>query len=114
MNLWKLIFLKKNDVFIVRLKGYADFESVTSLEQTCSQYLLGNKKVIFNLADLNFVGSSGLSTLINILQKLKSQSSLKICNAGREFQRIFASSHLGHLEIYENESSAAQSFTTAD
>ena len=105
-------FSQKNEVIIVRLKGYADFESVTSLEQTCSKHLLGNKKIIFNLADLKFVGSSGLSTLINILQKLKSQSSLKICSAGREFQRIFAESRLGHLEIYENESSAAQAFTT--
>lgn len=104
-------FSKKDDVIIVRLKGHADFESVAELNQTCNKYLLHNKKVIFNLAHLNFVGSNGVAHLINILKNLKTHSSLKMCSVGEEFQRIFADSRLGHLEIYEDEKSAKQAFS---
>ena len=103
-------FSKKDDVIIVRLKGHADFESIASLNQTCNKYLLQNKKIIFNLAHLSFVGSNGVANLISILKNLKTHSSLKMCSVGEEFQRIFASSQLDHLEIYEDEQSAKQAF----
>lgn len=101
---------KNGDIIIVRLKGVADFESIVSLDKTCEKYFI-QKKIIFNLADLNFVGSSGLSNLTEIIKKLTHQSSFKICNVGNELLRIFNSSRLENLEIYEDENSAQQSFT---
>ena len=100
---------KNKDVIIVRLQGLADVESVVSLNQTCDQHLL-QKKIIFNLADLNFVGSSGIAALTGILKKLSQNSRLKVCSVGSEFRRIFASSHLEDLEIYETEDKALKEF----
>ena len=99
---------KTKDVIIVRLKGFSDFESITSLDQTCQKYLL-QKKVIFNLADLHFVGSSGISNLMEIIKKLAGQSTLKMCHVGQEFRRIF--SHIDHLDFYENEDNAKESLS---
>ena len=97
---------KNNDIIVLELKGNSDFESMISLNATCSQYF-NNKKVIFNLADLHFVGSSGLSTFVDILKKLNKAASLKICHCGTEFQRLLAGNQ---LDIYEDEVSAMQSF----
>ena len=99
----------KEDIIIVRLKGVADFESVDSLEHTCQNYFL-KKKIIFNLADLSFVGSSGLENLSEIIKKLKAKSNFKMCNVASEFQKIFADSRLENFTFYENERSAEQAF----
>ena len=99
----------KEDIIIVRLKGVADFESVDSLEHTCKNYFL-KKKIIFNLEGLNFVGSSGLANLSEIIKKLSLKSNFKMCNVGSEFQKIFADSRLKSFTFYEDESSAERAF----
>ena len=100
---------QNGDIVIVRLKGAADFESVLSLDETCQKYL-NQKKVIFNLSKLNFVGSSGIDNLTQMIEKLNRSSSLKVCHVSSEFRRIFASSPLKHLEIYDDENGAKLSF----
>ena len=105
----KAHFIQEDGVVIVRLKGHFDFESVDLFSQTCKQRLQ-NKKVIFNLERLNFVGSSGMDSFMEVLRKIRSISSLKICHVGCEFRRLFASCHLKNLEIYESEHSAKDSF----
>lgn len=96
---------KEDDIIIIRLHGISDVESVADLDQACKKYCL-QKKVIFNLADLNFVGSSGLDKLIGIISTLSHTSQIKICSARKEFQRIFATNLLGPIEICENEAKA--------
>jgi len=100
---------KEDDIIIIRLHGISDVESVADLDQACKKYCL-QQKVIFNLADLNFVGSSGLDKLINIISTLSHTSQIKICSARKEFQKIFATSCLGSIEIYEDEIKAKETF----
>lgn len=100
---------KEDDIIIIRLHGISDVESVADLDQACKKYCL-QKKVIFNLADLNFVGSSGLDKLMSIISSLNQTSQIKICSARKEFQRIFATSRLEHIEIYEDEEKAKETF----
>lgn len=97
------------DVVIFRLKGAPDPESVDSFFQHYS-HLLSKKKIIFNLADLDFVGSSGIFDLMESVKNLKKNAELKFCNAGIEFQTILSSTHFEGIEIYENEDLAQKSF----
>ena len=103
----KAYFIKENDVTIVRLKGNFNFESIDSFGQKCKQDLK-NQKVVFNLQDLAFVGSSGFDTFMSILKDMN--SSLRVCNASCEFVRMFQACHLKNLEIYESENLAKKSF----
>ena len=104
-------FETKDDVIIVRLKGESDFESVTSLNKVFEKYLT-QKKVIFNLGSLHFVGSSGLADLMDTFKSLAQKSSIKFCHVGLEFRKIFAGTGFGHLKIYEDEKSAKNTFNS--
>ena len=99
---------ENNNILIFRFQGVADIEDFVSLEETCKKYC-NKRKIIFNLAELNFVGTSGLSNLMQVMSRLTRTSKLKVCNVGKEFKRIF-SSELEQLTFYENEDSAQHAF----
>ena len=100
---------KEDGIIIIRLHGISDVESVADLDQACKKYCL-QKKVIFNLADLTFVGSSGLDKLMSVISTLSYTSQIKICSAKKEFQKIFATSRLELIEMYEDEAKAKETF----
>ncbi len=102
---------EKSGVFTVTLSGQLDFESADALRAKCRHHFL-NKKVIFDIAHLNFVGSSGITPFLGMLgDLLKSNgNALKVCSAGTEFMRIFEAGGLNGLEVYESESQARLAF----
>ena len=100
----------ENNIYIVDLKGEVDFASAEPFHETCINHLT-QKNIIFNLKDLNFVGSDGLSSFMDTLRELKKHSSLKFCCVGSEFMRFFNTySETRDLIIYEDEQSAEDSF----
>lgn len=99
------------DVTVVALSGYLNFETTTPFKKTCFESLL-NKRVIFDLRGLNFVGSSGLTTFVEILYAFKKQNELpvKFCGLSNEFRRLFWASEMGDIEVYEDQHLAHASF----
>ncbi len=104
---WKII----DDVVIIDLKGQLSYESVSVLRTNCLSQLKC-EKIIFNLKSLSFVGSCGIKSLIEAISELsESESSyIKLCGVGTEFTKIFQTSPLQDLEIYEDDRRAWQSF----
>lgn len=102
---------KDGDVTIVELHGKLDFETAEPFRETC-QDVLQNSKVIFNMADLSFVGSSGIGAFLNTLRDFAKINPVppKFCNVRSEFRKIFASSEESPLQVFEDELSALQSF----
>ena len=100
-----------NGVYTVALKGKMNFESADALKAQCSRHFL-EQNVIFDLNELNFVGSSGITPFLEMLGGLlrHSGTSLKICSAGTEFIRVFEAGGLNGLEVYENEKQARMAF----
>ena len=100
----------KNNVYVIDLKGEVDFASADPFRQTCINSL-SKKNVVFNLKELNFVGSDGLNAFVHTLKELKKRSSLKFCCVSSEFIRLFKTySGIKDLTIYEDEKSASESF----
>ena len=100
----------ENNIYIIDLKGKVDFASAEPFRETCINNLT-QKNVIFNLKDLDFVGSDGLSSFMNTLSELKKHSSLKFCCVGSEFIRVFNTyNEIKDMVIYEDEQSAKNSF----
>ncbi len=108
-------FIRKNNnnVLIIDLKGEVDFASAEPFYETCMSEL-SKKNIVFNLKDLSFVGSDGLSSFMNTIRDLKKKSILQFCCVGSEFQRVFADSEIKDIAIYENEQTAAAAFKGAD
>ena len=69
MNTVQAKIRKDGDITVVELKGRLDFETAEPFRETCSD-VLTNSKVVFNLSELSFVGSSGIWCICKYPQRL--------------------------------------------
>jgi anti-anti-sigma factor len=99
------------DVTVVDLIGQIDFETVGPFRDTCAE-MLQNSKVVFNLADLNFVGSSGIGAFVSTLRDFSNQNAVapRFCHVKSEFQKIFKAEEFKSLQMFEDENMAMNSF----
>lgn len=86
----------EEDIVIVKLSGVLDFDKAFEFRQKSLRYLL-EKKVVFSLEELSFVGSTGMSSFVETLAEIskKNPNGLRVCNVGLEYKRL--------LEPYFNE-----------
>lgn len=105
----------RDGVFVVSLIGKMDFESADSLKSRCLKSL-ANQSVIFNLQNLNFVGSSGITPFLELLTEMAKASGnkFKICSVGSEFLRLFEMGTADGIEIYRDVQDAHRAFSSAD
>jgi len=106
--------IQAHDITVVKLKGFLDFEVAETFRKNCLENLAGYK-VIFNLRELSFVGSSGITPFVDMLIQFSKNSEIppKFCEMTSEFKRLFLSSQLSELEIFEDELGAMKSFTVS-
>lgn len=100
------------DVFVCRLSGRMSYQSVDPFQDICLKNLV-NRKVIFNLEALSFVGSIGIGQFIDTMSRLNSSplGELKFCGVQTEFRRIFeVNEGIQAVEIFEDEQRAHLSF----
>lgn len=99
-------------VVVVELKGRLDFETTEPFKKTCLERLL-SEKVVFDLKNLNFVGSLGLKDFVDTLDHMRRQSrpGVKFCGVSSEFKRLFEASGLAAVEIFDCQEKAVQSFS---
>ena len=102
---------KDGDVTVVSLVGRLDFETAEPFRETCQEMLINNK-VVFNLQDLNFVGSSGIGAFVSTLKEFSKSNPVRprFCNVKSEFQKIFRSTMDEGYDLYANENEALRSF----
>ena len=101
----------RGEVLVVELRGRLDFESTEPFRKTCLEKLT-QEKVVFDLKDLNFVGSLGLKDFVSTLDDMSRRSApgIKFCGVSSEFRRLFEASGLGAHYIFDNQEKAIQSF----
>ena len=105
----------RDGIYVVSLIGQMDFESADTLKSQCLEKLV-EKKIIFNLQDLSFVGSSGITPFLELLTALskKNGPSFKICSVGAEFMRLFESTPVDGIEIYRDVTDAERAFSHSE
>ncbi len=115
----KTLIKKKGDTIVVSMDGRLDFETYVPLREHLFNMIQENrtdstpKKIIFDLENLEFVGSSGISSFIQILKDFNANSPMKprYCNVRSEFKKIIKAFDEAELfEFYENEDRARKSF----
>lgn len=102
---------KKEDVTIVHLSGRIDYESADRFKETCIKMLM-DQKLIFNLENLSFVGSSGITPFVETMSVLSQQNNgqVKFCRVSIEFKKIFESCPLKYCELYDDVDTARIAF----
>ncbi len=103
--------LLDGDVAVVSLSGRIEIEKAQSFKIACLQNFK-NKKIVFCMKNLNFVGSSGIQSFFGILNDLNASNKMnaKIAGLNPDFQRLFSFTECSNLEVHESVEGALQSF----
>jgi anti-sigma B factor antagonist len=72
----------------------------------------GKKKIVLNLAQVTYIDSAGLGTLVATFHSARSQGAvLKLANLGAKFKEVLQVTKLMTVfDTYESEAAAIQSF----
>ncbi len=99
------------DIVVVSLSGRIEVEKTQLFKKACIQNF-ANKKVVFCMKNLSFVGSSGIKSFFGVLDELNANQKInaKIAGLNPDFQRLFTFSNCSSLEMHENIEGALQSF----
>ena len=110
---------KIGDTLVVTLDGKLDFETQEPLRQEMTRLVRRAetdsvpKKIIFNLENLEFVGSSGISSFVQTMKEVTDRAPVrpKYCNVRSEFRRVMkAFDEEEKFEFFDNEERARKSF----
>lgn len=103
--------LLDGDIAVVSLSGRIEIEKTQSFKRACLQKF-SDKKVVFCMKNLNFVGSSGIQNFFGVLNDLHGhrKMSVKIAGLSPDFQRLFQFADCVNLELHDSIENALQSF----
>ena len=102
--------LRKNkDIYFIDMEGHLDLNGVDHLKSFCSKKKLKQKKLVFNLKSLSFVGSKGVEVFSETLDFLNKSNHLKICCASSEFEKVLSNEGL-NSSLFSSEKEAINSF----
>ncbi len=87
-------------------------ESNSFRERVKGLLAAGKKKIVLNLANVSYIDSAGLGTLVAAFHSARSQGAmLKLANLGTKFKEILQVTKLITVfDTYDNEAAAIQSF----
>lgn len=103
--------LLDGDIAVVSLSGRIEIEKTQSFKKACQQNFK-DKKIVFCMKNLSFVGSSGIQSFFGVLNDLNASRTMtaKIAGLNPDFQRLFNFTECSSLEVHENVENAMQSF----
>lgn len=105
---------KRNDVVIVKLEGnLIGGPEAVELNETVNRYLDEKSlKLVFDLAEVERMNSSGLGLLIKAMTTFKTNGGeLKLANVNAKISKLLVITKLDHIfETYDSVDSAVDSF----
>jgi len=111
----KMMNREVDGVSVVALDGRIVLgeESNALREKVKSQIAEGKKKIVLNMANVTFIDSAGLGTLVAAHHSAKSQgAALKLAHLGSKFQEVLQITKLLTVfDVYNNEAEAVRSFS---
>lgn len=111
----KTVIRKEGNTVIISIQGHLDYETTNNLKTdlTTLSNSNANEQVVFDLADLQFVGSSGISAFVQTLRDFNTRSNHRprYANVKNEFKRIISAfDETGSFEFWETAERAIKSF----
>lgn len=110
---------RDQNTVVVKLNGTVDYETQESFKENLSKVVRSTQKtdsapikIIVNLENLEFVGSSGISSFVQTLKDFNARTGIrpKYCNVASEFQKIIkAFDEEAQFDFYDNQDDAIDS-----
>ena len=89
---------RKESETIVRAAGRINSDTSATLESTLRDLVSDNKRVVLDLAAVDYIDSSGLGTLVSIyLHARRSNCDLEIANPKQRIRDLFSLSRLSRV-----------------
>ena len=104
------------EVVLIRCRGRIVVgEEIRSLQEHVEQVPIQGKKVVLELAEINFIDSAGVGTLVRLLGVLRAYGGdLKLCRLSPFVTKVLEVTNLRSvLACHATEQEAAQAFRTA-
>lgn len=108
---------EENDVTILNLSGRLDLASGTTLKEQVKELFNQERSSFhFNLAEVEFINSSGLGSLVSVMKEIRLRKGrLTLSNLASYVQEIFDITQLSHIfEIFGTEQEALNSYQTTN
>lgn len=103
----------KDQIAIIEIPGdNLEASNAMAFKEAIASVLETNKRIIFDLSQLQFVDSSGLGAILSCLKKLNAvQGSLKLCGVTKPVQSLFELVRMNRVfSIYPTREEAIQAF----
>jgi len=90
-------------------------ESNSLRESLKSLIAAGKKKIVLNMADIKYIDSAGLGTLVAAHISAKTQgASVRLCHLGNKFHEVLQMTKLLTVfDVYDTEAAAVNSFQSS-
>jgi anti-sigma B factor antagonist len=87
-------------------------ESNSFREKLKSMLAEGKKKIVLNMADIKYIDSTGLGTLVAVHVNAKTRgATVRLCNLGKKFHEVMQITKLLTVfDVYDTEAAAVSSF----
>jgi len=109
----KIITEPRGSCTLCKIEGEINLNTSPELRKTFDDFIRnGVKKVVIDFSGVPYVDSSGLATLIELLQRLKRVSgTLRICCLEQKVKNVFEITKLHKLfELFDDQASALENF----
>jgi len=104
---------KDNDIVIYSIKGDIDINSSPQVRESFEK-LVNEKamKIVINLAEVSYIDSSGLATLVEMLKKTRGYGGkIRLSNLAAKVRSLFEITKLEKLfDIYDTEEQVCADF----
>ncbi len=111
----KLDVIRKDGILIITPKvKRIDASIATDLKSKLIDFLEnGDKVIVINLSEVDFIDSSGLGAMVLILRKIGTDGRIKLCKLNESVRSIFELTRLDKVfEIHKSEEGALESLRT--
>ncbi|OPY14600.1 MAG: Anti-sigma-B factor antagonist [Syntrophus sp. PtaU1.Bin005] len=100
---------KMGDVLIVRpLERRIDAATATEFKEKMSEWIgAGNRRIVLNLSEVDFIDSSGLGAIVSSLKKIGNDGDLVICSVRETVMSLFRLTRMNRVfDILSSEEEA--------
>lgn len=103
---------QQGEVTIVTLSGKIDIEKNHQFKSVCLEKL-ANRKLVFQMSQLNFVGSTGIQAFFQAVMEINRQNpyGLKLTGLKEDFRRVLHFQNMNEqIQLHESLEEAVKSF----
>lgn len=102
------------ECLIVRpLERRIDASTASDFKEKMSEWIsAGNRRIVLNLAEVDFIDSSGLGAIVSSLKKIGADGDLVICCVKETVMSLFRLTRMNRVfDIFPSEEEATQTLT---